>query len=140
MDFGLQKSVILTQYVDLTGPILSLSGSSTAIALQDGTSVGSQNLVDAMQAGNHINYVNEDILLLGRDKGKDLAVYFVVTHPLQAGLNHSLPQISYHLRSTEDGKISENLGVHLGRVGLCPGGLLPMGGVLAPVPAASCTN
>lgn len=68
MDFGLQKSVSLTQYVDLTDPILSLSGSSTAIALQDGTSLGSQNLVDAMQAGNYIDYVNEDILLLGRDR------------------------------------------------------------------------
>jgi hypothetical protein len=49
--------------------------------------------------------------VLGWDKGRDVAIDFVVTHPLQAGLNHSLPQVSNHLRVAEARKISENLGV-----------------------------
>jgi len=33
-----------------------------------------------------------DILLLGWDKGRDVAVDFTVRHPMQAGLNLSTPQ------------------------------------------------
>ena len=55
---------------------------------------------------------------------------FVVTHPLQAGLNHSLPQISNHLRSAEARKVSENLGVCTqAGWGFAPAAFSPWGGV-----------
>lgn len=50
--------------------------------------------------------VPADILLIGWDKGRDVAVDFVITHPLAAHLQpHNLDQASRHLKRAEDEKV-----------------------------------